>query len=90
MIRLSFLSGKPESRIDIRDSESIYEPMPEEEEPKTLEAAEAAKHAGEQAAKAEARKKATYLKAGIGVGIGSAAIAAALLYANASKKKKTD
>lgn len=64
--------------------------MSEDEQPKTLEMAEAAKHSEEQAEKAEARKKATYLKAGIGVGIGSAAIAAALLYANSNKKKKPD
>ncbi len=61
-----------------------------EEEPNTLEMAEAAKHVEEEAEKAvEARRKANLLKAGIGVGIGSAAIAAALLYANSNRGKKS-
>ncbi len=38
----------------------------------------------------EAKRKANLVKAGIGVGIGSAAIAAALMFNNYAKKKKTD
>lgn len=37
----------------------------------------------------EANRKANLVKAGIGVGIGSAAIAAALMFNNYAKKKKT-
>ncbi len=38
----------------------------------------------------EEEKRAARLKAGIGIGIGSAAVMAALLYANHSRKKKSD
>ena len=38
----------------------------------------------------EEEKRPARLKAGIGIGIGSAAIVAALLYANHSRKKKSD
>lgn len=55
-----------------------------------LEAAEEAKKSETGREAAEAKRKANIVKAGIGLGIGSAAIAAALLYANSSKKKKTD
>jgi len=81
-----FLSGRT---LTVAALSPIYLRM--SEEPNILEAAEAAKHSESEAQKAaDARKRATYLKAGIGLGVGSAAIAAAILYASSGKKKKSD